>query len=160
MIHEGQEFARSKVIAPTDVPDTNVGRIDGNSYNKDNETNYLNYNHKSFNQELYDYYKGLIALRAKYPVLNNVPTDSVRFLPTKDDFLVVFRLPAVQKGKPAGSIVVILNGNQTETARYSLPAGKWGIVADAKRVNAAKPLRSVTTTAVVPPCSGMILVEQ
>jgi pullulanase len=160
MIHEGQEYARSKVIAPTDVPDTNVGRIDANSYNKDNETNYLNYNHKSFNQELYDYYKGLIALRAKYPVLNNVPADSVRFLPTKDDFLIAFRLPSVQKGKAAGSIVVILNGNQTETARFTLPTGKWGIVADAKRVNAVKPLRMVTTTAVVPPCSGMILVEQ
>ena len=46
MIHSGQEFARSKVI-PTDikVKDKHKGMIDHNSYEKDNETNFINYNH-------------------------------------------------------------------------------------------------------------------
>ncbi len=160
MISEGQEYARSKVIAPTEAPDPAIGRLDANSYNKDNETNYLNYNHKALNQELYDYYKGLIALRTKYPALCNAAADSITFLPTKDDFLIAFRLPSGQKGTAAGSIVVILNGNQTSTARMALPAGTWGIVADAVKVRPEKPLRTVSTRAVVPPCSGMILVEQ
>ncbi len=41
MIHSGQEFARSKVISPnTKVKDPNIGKLDHNSYEKDNETNY------------------------------------------------------------------------------------------------------------------------
>ena len=44
MISEGQEFARSKVI-PFNIPvdDPHKGMIDHNSYEKDNETNYINY---------------------------------------------------------------------------------------------------------------------
>ena len=62
MIHEGQEYARSKVIyADKNVKDTNKGKMDHNSYEKDNETNYLNYKHVELNNELYDYYGGLIA---------------------------------------------------------------------------------------------------
>src|SRR5664280_2464831 len=43
MMHSGQEFARSKVIARSYVKDKNVGKLDHNSYEKDNETNYINY---------------------------------------------------------------------------------------------------------------------
>src|SRR5574341_42511 len=52
MIHEGQEFARSKVIAKTNVPDPHAGQIDHNSYNKDNETNWINFQHAEMNREL------------------------------------------------------------------------------------------------------------
>ncbi len=44
MIHSGQEFARSKVIsADIKVKDKHKGMIDHNSYEKDNETNFINY---------------------------------------------------------------------------------------------------------------------
>ncbi len=55
MIHAGQEYARSKVIAPTGLPDVAVGTIDHNSYDKDDETNYLNYAHADMKEELVQY---------------------------------------------------------------------------------------------------------
>ena len=42
-MHEGQEWARSKVIANTGTPDNRIGQIDHNSYEKDNETNWINW---------------------------------------------------------------------------------------------------------------------
>ena len=50
MIHSGQEFARSKVIFnDVNVNDEEKGRLDHNSYNKDNETNYINYDYATMN---------------------------------------------------------------------------------------------------------------
>jgi pullulanase/glycogen debranching enzyme len=67
MIHSGQEYARSKIIANDEnVNDKHKGMIDHNSYEKDNETNYINYNHAEINEELFDYYKGLIELRKRF----------------------------------------------------------------------------------------------
>ena len=86
MIHEGQEFARSKVIFPQEnIPDNNNGMMDHNSYEKDNPTNYINYSHVQLNKELHDYYKGLIALRNKYESFKNADYESIKFLDAADN---------------------------------------------------------------------------
>ena len=81
MISEGQEFARSKVI-PFDIPvdDPHKGMIDHNSYDKDNETNYINYEHAKINSDLLNYYKGLIELRKKYDAFRRVDYNDVIFI--------------------------------------------------------------------------------
>ena len=38
-------------------PIWNIGKIDHNSYDKDNETNWLNYDHADANAVLIDYYR-------------------------------------------------------------------------------------------------------
>ncbi len=86
MIGEGQEFARSKVIAKTVTPDPHQGQIDHNSYNKDNETNWINYVHREINRELYDYYKGLIALRKAHPALRQSQRKDIHFLKCNNEF--------------------------------------------------------------------------
>jgi pullulanase/glycogen debranching enzyme len=53
MIHEGQEFNRSK-------------NGNHNSYNQDNETNWINWNVKKQNRDIYELYRGLIGLRNKF----------------------------------------------------------------------------------------------
>lgn len=162
MIHEGQEFARSKVIAPTTVPDPNIGRIDHNSYEKDNETNYLNYHHEALNPDLVEYYKGLIELRRKHTIFSGAPKKAIEFMKTADDFLLAFRL----KGKlMPGSVskkdfLVILNGNPKHTRRVTLPKGSWIVLANAKHVSMKKTLRSISLTASIPPTSGMILIQE
>jgi len=162
MIAEGQEFARSKIIARTSAPDTNVGRIDHNSYEKDNETNYLNYLHKALNQELFNYYKGLIDLRRTHPAFGSAPKKAVEFLSTTDDLLIAYTLDEklVPQSKTQNRFLVILNGNQTQTERIGVPRGIWKIIANNKKISLQKPIRTVTKTVSVPPVSGMILMEQ
>lgn len=159
MLHEGQEFARSKVIAPSAAPDPKAGMIDHNSYEKDNETNWLNYHHKALNQELYDYYRGLIELRRKHPVFSSATPDAVEFLKSPDEFFLAFRLretlmPSVRSPM---DFLVLLNGNPGKRTRIKLPRGNWSVIADARRVSVKKPLRTVTGILLVPPSSGMIL---
>jgi len=151
MIAEGQEFARSKVIAPTSAQDPNVGRIDHNSYEKDNETNYLNYHHETLNKELYDYYRGLIALRKASAAFSSAK--EVEFLRTEDDFLLAYTLG---EGK---RFLVILNGNPSLPGRITLPKGTWGVLADGATV-VKTPQRSFMKMVTVPPTSGMILVAE
>ncbi len=162
MIAEGQEFARSKVIAHTSAPDTNVGRLDHNSYEKDNETNYLNYHHKALNQELFDYYKGLIGLRRTHPAFGSAPKNAISFLTTTDDFLIAYSVDEkmVPQSKTENRFLVILNGNQTQTERIALPKGNWKIIVNDKKVSLKKPIRTVMKTVSIPPVSGMILMAQ
>jgi pullulanase len=162
MIHEGQEYARSKVIAPTDVPDPRVRMIDHNSYDKDNETNWLNYRHRDLNRGLYDYYRGLIALRKDNPILSSAPKDAVTFLETDNDFHIAFRVDAkVSAGlSKHRSFIVVLNGNPELPATIALPKGKWSVVADQHLVSPAKAISAATKEVVVPPTSGMILRQE
>ncbi|MDI6766576.1 MAG: alpha-amylase family glycosyl hydrolase [Bacteroidota bacterium] len=161
MIHEGQEFARSKVIAPTRAPDPRIGMIDRNSYEKDNETNYLNYMHRELNRELFDYYIGLIEVRNQYPIFSSAPKEAVEFLKTDDDFVVAFKLDA-KKAKSISaknSFIVILNGNPTKGVEVILPKGIWKIIADDKKVTSKKQIIVISKTAPLPPTSGMILMS-
>lgn len=159
MIHEGQEYARSKVIARTPVADPRVGMIDHNSYEKDNETNYLDYRHQAVNIHLYNYYRGLIAFRRLHPVLADAPRNLLEFLKTDDEFAVAFlykKTPASTRSMK-NSVVVILNGNPNHETKVTLPPGIWEIHADADRVDPAAPIRTARGIIGVPPASGMIL---
>ncbi len=159
MIGEGQEYARSKVIAPTSVPDSGVGMIDRNSYNKDNETNYLNFNHRNMNRPLYDYYKGLFALRAKYPAFGSASKGDVKFFPPQDTFFVAYRLQNKPKSGKAKEFIVLLNGNPSHPQVMTLPKGKWTILANAETVDPTGSLGVAGASVTVPSTSGMVLVR-
>ncbi len=158
MMHEGQEYARSKVIAPTSSPDTNVGRIDHNSYEKDNETNWLNYDEQKLSTDLTEYYSGLISLRNRYPLLSDAPEGGVTFLPTADDFLIAYTIRSSRRSDRP--LCVILNGNPSDTAHVKLPRGQWAVLADAKAVSPTGGRRVTAASVAVPPTSGMILVRR
>ncbi len=160
MIHEGQEFARSKVISPTPSPDPKVGMLDHNSYEKDNATNYLNYAHRGINRELYDYYKGLIELRRHHSVFGSAPKRTLKFLETKDEFLIAFRLGPDKSLKEQKSFIVILNGNPKQPFDFALPDGRWTIVANAKGVALDGRLGTASGKTVIPATSGAILMEE
>lgn len=162
MIHEGQEFARSKVIAPTDAPDKNVGKIDHNSYEKDNETNYLNYHHAKLNAELVDYYKGLIALRKASPIFSSAPKSAVKFIDAKDTLVVAFRLDKAEYNQNADKksefdFLVVMNGHPRKATDFVLPEGEWQIVANEKKVSPLEPLGTAKGRIAIPASSGLIL---
>ena len=139
MIHSGQEFARSKVIAPTLVPDSAVGRIDHNSYNKDNETNWINYDHVDLNKDLVDYYRGLIHLRKTHPALRRTAKSDIQFLNGSNPFA----LGVLTKRQSSGDrhdLLVLVNGSSDHTASFQLPEGNWSVVVDEHSSNLNRPV--------------------
>jgi pullulanase/glycogen debranching enzyme len=135
--------------------------IDHNSYNKDNETNYLNYAHREANRPLFDYYRGLIALRKAYPALANAPKKAIAFLETKDDFFIAFTVRKNGAGarRTKQTLLVLLNGNPDHAGALKLPKGSWRLLADGSSVAANGLGKTLSGTVSVPPTSGMILVQ-
>jgi pullulanase len=154
MIHEGQEYARSKVIAPTSVPDPDTGRIDHNSYNKDNETNWLNFDHARLNAELVNYYRGLIDLRRNHKAFRSSSPEDYEFFPVRDSLFVVFTID-----HEITQYFVLLNGNPDVNREFDLPAGSWGILANQSQASST-PFKVITRGKIsVPPTSGLILIK-
>ncbi|PIZ62570.1 MAG: pullulanase [Candidatus Marinimicrobia bacterium CG_4_10_14_0_2_um_filter_48_9] len=157
MIHEGQTWGRAKVIASTPADDPHAGQLDHNSYNKDNETNWLNWNEASVNHELVDYYRGLIAIRSAIAPLRNATKGVRQFLPTGNDLSLAFMIPDENK---KASVVVVLNGNTDQTAKIKLPEGKWLIVANEKRATLQGLGTASSESISVPAQSGQVLIRQ
>lgn len=149
MIAEGQEYGRSKVIAPASAPDKNIGRIDHNSYEKDNKTNWIDYDLREDNRVLVDFYRTLINFRKKYDALRYAPAEDYRFFAGDVDLSYGFEL----KDK-RGKIIALFNYNQVEPAKFEIPKGEYhemiwtneGIIVEKGK-------------AVLPPVSGILLVK-
>jgi pullulanase/glycogen debranching enzyme len=155
MIHEGQEYARSKVIAHTPVPEEHIGLIDHNSYNKDNETNWLNYEHAALNQELIDYYRGLIAIRKSHSLFSRAKPDQYTFFPQTDSLFINFSIEENDK-----KYLVFLNGNRDRAQDFKLPAGKWGVLTNSIQTAEKSFLWMENQQISILPSSGMILVQE
>jgi pullulanase/glycogen debranching enzyme len=132
MMHEGQEFARSKVIAKTAAPDPHAGQIDHNSYNKDNETNWINFQHAEMNRELVDYYRGLIALRQMHRVFRRSEKRDIEFLPGKGEFALGYLIHRKSSGD-THDFAVLMNGHTSKPAAFKTPAGEWEIVVNEQK---------------------------
>jgi len=156
MLHEGQEFARSKVIAQTNAPDYKIGQVDRNSYEKDNETNWINYNHKNINIELFNYYKGLIELRKKHKAFRYSSDKSFTFLVSSNKSAFGYLLSG--KETKDNDFIVLMNGHHQDYANFFLPKGKWSVIVDHKNTDANRGLNASTIR--VPPVSGLVLVRQ
>jgi pullulanase len=155
MIHEGQEYSRSKVIAPSTAPDTLVGHIDHNSYNKDNETNWLNFQQAAQNRDLVDYYKGLIHLRRTHPAFRLAGSGHITFLENSNPFALGY-LIAGKKCGDESDFLVLVNANAQLPASFQLPAGQWQVVADGDKAGTA-PLYEKSGQVELPPTCGMVL---
>jgi pullulanase/glycogen debranching enzyme len=152
MIHSGQEFARSKVIAKSKVKDKNVGKLDHNSYEKDNETNYINYHHSDFNKELIDYYKGLILLRKTFPAFRRAIYENISFFKVYDnDFALGYHLQYDND-----EFVVLFNAAKKVDEEFKLPEGNWDILVNPSNAGIVK-LGDASGKIVVKPVNGFVL---
>ncbi len=156
MIHEGQEYARSKVIAPTAAPDPHVGLVDHNSYNKDNETNWMNFRHADMNRQLVDYYRGLIALRKRHPAFRRSPAEAIDFL-HHDAPLALGYLIHKQYSNNSVDLLVLLNADPEQSVTFHLPFGSWNVLVDPDRAGEETMYTVDADTIVCAPTSGMVL---
>lgn len=153
MVHAGQEFAETKVISPdTNIDDLNLGKLDRDSYNKDNETNYLNYKHAEINKELKDYYTGLISLRKKYTAFRRANPDDIKC----SEFLENEFALAVKLQDEGERFFIMFNANQKNSAHFELPSGKWEILVNEKSAG-TKPLGTVNNRMSLKPLTGVVL---
>ncbi len=155
MIHEGQEFARSKVITNNpNIADANKGMLDHNSYNKDDETNYINYKHAEINIELFKYYQGLIKLRNKHTAFKKALFNNYKFSPLKDkEFGLAYELKFENK-----NYFVAFNADIKDNLTLNLPKGWWTILADEKS-SSKKNKKSISGKIKLNPSTGIILIK-
>jgi pullulanase/glycogen debranching enzyme len=152
MLAQGQSWGRSKVIADSIGTDSNAGHLDHNSYEKDDETNWLNWSEKELNNDLVDYYRGLISIRSTNSGLRNVNMEFRSFIDSDDELSFGFKTSGEDE------IIVLLNANKTKTIDYVLPDGEWTVLADAKSAS-ADGSRKISKSVNVPSLSGMILAQ-
>jgi len=150
-LHEGQEWARSKVIAETSVFDNNIGQIDHNSYNKDNETNWLNWDEKEMNLDLVDYYKVLIQLRKKYPEFRHSEPEDFEFLDVSEQVALAYILQ--------DKFIVALNGDSENNLEFDLPKGEWSYLIDSEKIDLNSD-KTVSEKLVIKPTSGIVLIKK
>lgn len=155
MMHAGQEWARSKVITGPLGIDPNAGRFDHDSYNKDNETNWLNFSEINYNKQLFEYYKGLIQLRLNAPALRKAAPDDIQFKIYSDPLHITF---SVNGGSSEDKFdyFVSLNANPEQSQQIVLAEGYWEVIADENKAGAFT-FDSVKNNYTVSPAGGIVL---
>jgi len=152
MIHSGQEFARSKVIATNNyIADNEKGQLDHNSYNKDNFTNYINYNQAEMNLDLLDYYKGLIELRKTYEEFRRAESEQIKFFNLGGEFSIGFSVKMYDK-----EFIVLMNSSKQNEEQFLLPDGEWEIFVNNEKAG-IDVLSTVSGQIKIPTTSGLIL---
>ncbi len=155
MVHEGQEFARSKVIFPDPkVQDNNKGKMDHNSYEKDNETNYLNYNHIKINKELHDYYKGLITLRNRYDVFRKAGHNEIKFFDVKENSFALGYSIEHEKN----IFLIFFNSNPQKEQEFILPEGEWDMLVNSEEAG-IESLEKISSKITLKPSTGLVLMK-
>jgi pullulanase/glycogen debranching enzyme len=130
MISEGQEFARSKVVPlNTKTNDPQKGKIDHNTYDKHNEVNFINYNYAKMNENLFNYYKGLIELRKEFQSFRRAEYEDVVFFEITDN---PFAIGYVVNYKDE-TFIVLMNANPQMEEEFILPKGNWQILVNPEK---------------------------
>ena len=155
----GEEFLRSK-------PD--ASKEDGfneNSYNAGDEINSIKWSEleQGVYQNVYEYYKGLIAFRKAHPALRLTDAAAVNSNVTAvaglDANVAAFEV----KGKgsvenePSDALYFVFNGNAAETS-ITLPEGDWNVCVNAEKAG-TDVIETVSGTVTVPGVSALILVK-
>lgn len=147
-LHSGAEFLRTKKGV-------------ANSYKSPDSINQIDWHRKAQYKLVYDYYKGLVALRKAHPAFRMPSADMIRkhlfFADTRDENMVAYTLNKNANGDTWKTIMVILNGNKS-VRPVALPSGSWTLVGDGDQVN-QQGLRKETKTINVPATTAYILYQ-
>jgi len=118
MIAQGQEWGRAKVQAGG-----RRGHLDGNSYNRDDATNHLDWRERARNVALVDHYRRLIQLRKEWLLPAFAGDGVVHVLAGSREFALGYTVLG-----PRGRIAVLLNATPDAPAWFDLPGGAWWLL--------------------------------
>lgn len=155
MIHAGQEWGRSKIIASSGINDPRAAEIDRDSYNKDNQTNWLNFSEIELNESLFSYYRGLIELRLASPALRKALPHEINFKVYQDPLHITFSISGEHTGDKY-DYFISLNANTAQSHEIILPEGYWELVANEDK-SGGKTLQTVNQSCFIASSSGAVL---
>jgi len=149
-LHAGEEMLRTKQgIA--------------NSFNKPDSINQLDWSRKTKYKEVFDYYKGLVALRKRHPAFRMPSAQLIRehlkFIETGDPGIIAYQISNNANGDKWKNILVVFNGNAKDK-KITVPAGNWRLAVDGNTIN-ENGIRDVTPGEMpLPATSAYVLYEQ
>ncbi len=134
-LHSGVELLRTK-------------KGIANSYNSPDSINEIDWGRKTKYKAVFDYYRGLVALRKHHPAFR-VPTTAMiqqdlQFFDTGDSLVIGYQLKN-NANDGWKNIIVLFNGNITGKT-VKLPAGNWVIAVNEDTINenGIKPVKTAT----------------
>ena len=155
LMQAGEEFLRTKKNAS--------GGFEENSYASSDSVNSLkwaNLEEEEY-QNVYQYYKGLIAFRKDHPVLRLTDAKDVAAHVTPveglDANVTAFDITGGVNGETADNMYVIFNPNQEET-KVTLPDGTWSVYINGEKAG-TESLGEVSGEATVDPISALVLIK-
>ena len=162
------KLANTIVVTSQGIPFLHAGvemkRTKGgehNSYNKPDAVNQINWDWKSENKDLVEYYKSLIALRKAHPAFrmttNTMIQSNLEFLPVFDSQVIAYQLKDNANGDSWRQIVVILNGADTAKT-VDLPVGMWNAALKDYQFN--KDTKTYAGNVSIAPYSAIILYQK
>ncbi len=153
-LQAGEEMLRSKVQED--------GTFSENSYNLPDSVNSIKWDNKGNTMEVYDYYKGLIALRKAHPAFCMTTTEDVQnnitFQNVGDSNVVAYTINNSPNSEKAESIFVAYNANK-EDITLELPEGKWNLYVNGETAG-TEVLYSVSGAVTISPISAVVLIKE
>src|SRR5690625_6800319 len=98
--------------------------MDHNSYQKDNETNWINFESIRLNKSLYHYYRGLIEIRKNSPGLRRSESHAITFMHHDNPLIISFYIEGNDSGD-LNDYYVVINGTMDQLTRCKLLHGTW-----------------------------------
>lgn len=146
-IHAGMEMLRTK-------------NGEENSYNLPDEINQIVWTRKEEYEDVFNYYKGLIALRKNHAAFRMPETEIIQehleFLDIAGENFLAYKLKDNANGDSWKEILVLLNGSDLNKT-IALPNGRWTLVADGNKVVEGGIGRSKSGSLTVPAMTPLIL---
>ena len=155
LMQAGEEFLRTKKNAS--------GGFEENSYASSDSVNSLKWAtlEEEEYQNVYQYYKGLIAFRKDHPVLRLTDAKDVAAHVTPveglDANVTAFDITGGVNGETADNMYVIFNPNQEET-KVTLPDGTWSVYINGEKAG-TESLGEISGEAIVEPISALVLIK-
>ena len=148
-LHSGAEMLRTK-------------KGIANSYNLPDSINEIDWSRKLTYNNVFNYYKELIALRKNHSAFRMTTTKMIQqhlqFIETEDPLLVIYQLIDHANDDSWKDIIVLLNG-EAKSKNLTLPAGNWTLVADGNTIN-EKGLMQLSKEILLPATTGYILFKK
>ncbi len=157
MLHAGDEWARPKFIEASNIEDPNKGTLDHNSYEKDDETNWMDWEQMEYPEceELRDYVKGLIELRKNHPALRIARRSDLVSLASPGEFAYGYRLKVAND-----DLLILMNANPFKEVTFQIPSGRWSVYADHANASGSKSVGGVRKEKIVVPSTAGALLNR
>ena len=146
-LHSGAELLRTKQGV-------------ANSFNKPDSINQIDWSRKTQYKPVFEYYKGLIALRKNHPAFRmpsaKMIQHNLKFIETGVPGLIAYQISNHANGDSWKNILVILNGNGVEK-KVKIPPGRWMLAADGNSINEKGIKSGLRENVVIPATVAYIL---